>query len=155
MILPGSNSGFSAPFIKLEIVETKIAEETQNLASLNQAIAAAGKGKVGEKLMAWKMKAEYKLHKLQLRKEKIDIAKLIINQSKLTQHREALITLEQGIASINMQLETAKPIEKIEKVEVTTQTADLLFTYWKKAQEPSPLSISIAQYLKDNLKIAV
>jgi len=89
--------------LKLNDVNELIMEEEQNIKSLNDAIQAAGKGKVAEKLMVWKVKAEYKLFKLNLRKNKIDITKLIINQSKLEQAKQALITLEADIAKIKIQ----------------------------------------------------
>jgi len=81
----------------LEKVDNLIAEEVQNIKSLDAAIKAAGKGKVAEKLIAWKVKAEYKLFKLNIRKNKIDLVKIIINQSKLQQHQEALISIENDI----------------------------------------------------------
>jgi len=85
---------------KLSEVNILIAEEENNLNSLNAAIKAAGKGKVKDKLSIWKTKTEYKLFKLNLRKNKIDIAKVVINQSKLEQLKQALMTLETDIKAL-------------------------------------------------------
>ncbi len=87
----------------LETVNNLIAEEEENITSINAALAASGKGKVTDKLTVWKIKAEYKLFKLHLRKNKIDVVKILINQSKLEQAKQALIVLEKDIADVEKQ----------------------------------------------------
>ena len=76
---------------KLEIVNTLIEEEEKTMASLTAAINAAGEGPVSQKISLWKLKSEIKLFKLQLRKNKIDITRLIANQSKLEQTKQVNI----------------------------------------------------------------
>ena len=85
---------------KLAIVDNLIEEERNTINSIKAAIKAAGEGRIAEKLSSWLVKAEYKLFKLQLRKNKIDIARLLVNQSKLGQIRAALIIVEQQIEKI-------------------------------------------------------
>ena len=94
---------------KLSEVNILIAEEENNLNSLNAAIKAAGEGKVKDKLSIWKTKTEYKLFKLNLRKNKIDIPKVVINQSKLEELKQALMTLETDIKEIEVQKSNIVP----------------------------------------------
>jgi len=137
---------------KLEIVNSLINEEQDNIASLIAAIAAAGKGKVADKLLVWKSKAEYKLFKLNLRKNKIDITKIIINQSKLEQTKQALIVLEKDIAKIELQ----KPhFEEIIKDNKPTLTSTGIFNSWESLNdEVNPVHLSIKAYLKEHFKMA-
>jgi len=140
--------------LKLNDVNELIMEEEQNIKSLNDAIQAAGKGKVAEKLMVWKVKAEYKLFKLNLRKNKIDITKLIINQSKLEQAKQALITLEADLAEIIVQKQNfSKKIKEIK----TVISKGINYEYWerlKQRNEENPINQSIKTYLKENFKMA-
>ncbi len=138
---------------KLEIVNTSITEAEGNIASLNAAIAAAGKGKVADKLMAWKTKAEYKLFKLNLRKNKIDVVKLVINQSKLEETKQALITLEADIEKIEMRKESIITV----KEKKTVLNKEIIFESWnsnRQTKEENPLNQSIKAFLKANLKMA-
>jgi len=86
---------------KLEIVNNLIVEEEGNIISINAAIRAAGKGKIAEKLSIWKTKSEYKLFKLNLRKNKIDVVKIVLNQSKLEQTKNALISIEKSLSNFH------------------------------------------------------
>ncbi len=137
---------------KLEIVNTLIAEEQDNINSLNAAIPAAGKGKVADKLMIWKTKAEYKLFKLNLRKNKIDVTKIIINQSKLEQTRQALIALEKDIANIEVQKPRFAETIKENKPELRYTS---VFNSWERlSDEENPVHQSIKAYLKEYFKMA-
>jgi len=137
---------------KFEIVNDLIVEELDNITSLNAAIAAAGKGKVADNLIAWKIKAEYKLFKLNLRKNKIDVVKLVINQSKLEQIKQALIALEANIEKIEIQkpnfveiIQSSKPALPYSKV----------FNSWERLNvEENPVHHSIKAYLKERFKMA-
>jgi len=131
----------------LEIVKKLIDEEKTNIISLNPAITAAGKGKVADKLMVWKTKAEYKLFKLNLRKNKIDIVKLILNQSKLAQIKQTLIALEADMKKIDPQKSKLSPINKIK-----TET-NIVNRIWESEKQTS-IKQSINVYLKDALKMA-
>ena len=138
---------------KLEIVNTLIAEEQDNIASLNAAISAAGKGKVSDKLMIWKTKAEYKLFKLNLRKNKIDVTKIIINQSKLEQTKQALIALEKDIAKIELQKPHFVAIVKDNKPALPSYP--VVFNSWERlSDEENPVHQSIKAYLKKYFKMA-
>lgn len=135
----------------LETVNVLINEEEHKIKSLDEAIMAAGEGKVFEKLIVWKVKAEYKLFKLHLRRNKIDPTKIIINQSKLGQHQQALIVLESDIANIKTQHQIL--ISVIEEKEVNNES---IFTFWQKShqlQEQNPINKSIKEFLMD-LKMA-
>jgi len=140
--------------LKWNEVNSLISEEEQNLKSLNAAIQAAGKGKVAEKLLTWKTKAEYKLFNLNLRKNKIDITKVVINQSKLEQTKLALITLGKDIAEIEKQKEhfSDKIIEN--KISIPNNS---IFESWEKfrqTNEENPINKSINAFLKENLLMA-
>ena len=135
----------------LETVNVLVNEEEQNIKSLDAAIIAAGEGKVSEKFTIWKVKAEYKLFKLRLRRNKIDPTKIIINQSKLVQHQQALVALEKDIANIKTQKQVLTPV--IEEKEVNN---DSMLTFWLKSQqlqEQNLINQSIRGFLKD-LKMA-
>ncbi len=135
----------------LETVNVLINEEEQNIKSLDAAVKAAGEGKVTEKLTAWKVKAEFKLFKLHLRRNKIDPAKIIINQSKLGQHQQALIALEKDIEGIKAQKQFLAPA--IEEKEINNEG---MLNFWKKShylQEQNRINQSIRDFLKD-LKMA-
>ena len=139
---------------KLEVVNALIIEEEQNIKSLDAAIKAAGEGKIAEKLIVWKIKAEYKLFKLNLRKNKIDIAKLIFNQSKLEQLKQALIALETDIAHIETQKQSFAPAERESKIETNHES---IFTFWEKAKrlkEQDPINQSVSAYLKEAFRMA-
>lgn len=137
---------------KLEIVNSLIHEEQDNIASLNAAIAAAGKGKVADKLLAWKTKAEYKLFKLNLRKNKIDVTKIIINQSKLEQSKQALIVLEKDIVKIEVQ----KPhfVEIIKGTKLALASSGIFNSWERLNDEVNPVHLSIKAYLKEHFKMA-
>jgi len=138
---------------KLEIVNTLIVEEQDSIASLNAAIAAAGKGKVANKLMIWRTKAEYKLFKLNLRKNKIDVTKIIINQSKLAQTKQALIALEKDIAKIELQKPQFVEIIKDNKPALPSYPG--VFKSWERlSDEENPVHQSIKAYLKEHFKMA-
>jgi len=137
----------------LEKVDDLIVEEVQNIKSLDAAIKAAGKGKVTEKLIAWKVKAEYKLFKLNIRKNKIDLVKIIINQSKLQQHKEALISIENDIKTLEAQKQKLSPPINEDKKE----TGENIFIFWEKARqlkEQDPLHRSIKAYLNEVFQMA-
>ncbi len=140
--------------LKWNEVNAIIAEEEQNIKSLNAAIRAAGKGKVAEKLVIWKTKAENKLFKLNLRKNKIDIAKVVINQSKLEQIKHALIALEKDISEIEEQKQRFS-------VEITENKNEMpnnsIFESWEKIRqtnEENPVNKSIKAFLKESLLMA-
>ena len=86
--------------IKLEQVDLLINATETNIISLNAAILAAGEGEVAKKLLAWITKEGYRLFKYKLRKNKIDVIKLVINQSKLEEVKQALITVNQAIDAL-------------------------------------------------------
>ena len=137
----------------LEKVDALIAEEEENIKLLGVAIQATGKGKVAEKLIAWKVKAEYKLFKLNIRKNKIDLVKIIINQSKLQQHREALISIENDIKTLEGQKRKLSP----QVNEVKKATGEDMFIFWEKARqlkEQDPVHQSIKAYLKEVFQMA-
>jgi len=140
---------------KWKEIEILISTEEKNIKSLNSAINAAGEGSVAEKLLVWKAKAEHKLFKLNLRKNKIDIPKLILNQSKLEQLKQALISIEADIKQIISQKETLYPVIKIGSVSETNNKD--LFASWKMQKDiekENLLTKSIAAFLKENLKMA-
>ncbi len=139
--------------IKLNEVNVLIDEEEKNIISWNAAIKAVGEGKVAEKLITWKIKAEYKLFKLKLRKNKIDIIKLILNQSKLEQLKQALIAIETDIEKIKMQKQGFAVIE-INKIE---PHKDSIFESWERfrqIKDENPVNQSIKAFLKEHLKMA-
>ncbi len=137
---------------KLEIVNTLIAEEQDNINSLNAAIPAAGKGKVSDKLMIWKTKAEYKLFKLNLRKNKIDVTKIIINQSKLEQTKQALIALEKDIANIDLQKLHFE--ENVKHDKAALLYSGVFNVRERLSDEENPVHQSIKAYLKEHFKMA-
>jgi len=96
--------------LKLESVNKLISTSEANIYSLNNSLAVAGKGEVYNKLSVWKTKEEYKLFKLQFKKNKIDVCKLIINQSKLRQTKEALLIIDILIADLQKQSTQNQPI---------------------------------------------
>jgi len=136
-------------------VNILIAEEEKNIKSMEAAIKAAGEGKVMEKLTVWKVKAEYKLFKLNLRKSKIDISKLIVNQSKLEQLKQALITLEGDIKEIESQQQSfIVPVKK--ENELITLGRDV-YASWiklKLTQEENIVNKSIKEFIELNFKMA-
>ena len=137
----------------LEKVNFLIAEEEQNIKSLDAAIKAAGEGKVAEKLIVWKIKAEYKLFKLSIRKNKIDPIKIIINQSKLQQHRQALESVEKDILAVEAQIQNLSPLVNEDKKEI----GENMFSFWEKARhlkEQEPVNQSIKTYLNQVYQIA-
>ncbi len=136
-------------------LEILISTEERNIKSLIAAIKAAGEGSVAEKLLIWKAKAEHKLFKLNLRKNKIDIPRLILNQSKLKQLKKALISLETDIKEIISQKESFYPVIKIENVSETNYK-DLFAgrKMQKDIEKENLLTKSIAEFLKANLKMA-
>ncbi len=138
---------------KLNEVNVLIEEEKQNIKSWDTAIKATRKGNVTEKLTIWKVKAEYKLFKLNLRKNKIDIVKLILNQSKLEQLKQALIALEADIEKIKVQKQGFAIVE-INKNELYNES---IFESWgklKQIKEDNPVNQSIKAFLKENFKMA-
>ena len=140
--------------MKLENVTILIREEEENISSLKAAIEAAGKGKVTDKLMIWKTKAEYKLFKLNLRKSKIDLIKLAINQSKLGQLKQALASLEKDITGLEAQGKALTT--NVKEVEISAKN-DGLITLLKRSQrlnEQDPINQSIREFLKEALKMA-
>jgi len=137
----------------LEKVNALIADEEQNIKSLEAAIKAAGEGKVAEKLIVWKVKADYKLFKLNIRKNKIDPIKIIINQSKLQQHHHALESVEKDIIALEAQIQKLSPQVNEDKIE----TGLNMFTFWEKARqlkEQEPVNQSIKAYLNQVYQIA-
>ncbi len=130
----------------LEKVDALIAKEGQNIKSLNAAIKAAGEGRVAGKLILWKVKAEYKLFKLNIRKNKIDPVKIIINQSKLQQHRRALESVEKDIIAFETQIQKLSPQVNENKKE----TGENIFSFREKARqlkEHEPVNQSIKAYM--------
>ena len=139
---------------RLNALNEKIAEEEKNILSLTNAIHAAGESKVAEKLRTWKVKAEYKLFRLNLRKSKIDIIKLAINQSKLEQARQALIALEKDLEKINTQQQA---MEKPMQSQPALPPVVGLFEFYmkeKKTQYEKPIHQSVRSYIEDYLKMA-
>jgi len=139
----------------LEIVKNLILEEEQNIKSLNAAIIAARKGKISEKLTFWKVKAEYKLFKLNLRKSKIDPVKLILDQSKLEQLKQALASLEIDISYVIAQKQNFSPaIEENHKDETLNENIFTFFEKTKQIMDNDPVKQSIKIHLKNALKMA-
>ncbi len=137
---------------KLEIVNKLIKEEQSNIISLNAAITAAGKGKVADKLIVWKTKAEYKLFKLNLRKNKIDVVKIIINQSKLAQTKQGLKAIEADILEFKKQQFKSNSI--IETT-ITDNASNTLFNDWQKHQhQNASIKASLSKYFNEALKMA-
>ncbi len=139
---------------KLNEVNLLIAEEEQNLISINAAIIAAGEGKVVDKLIVWKTKAEHKLFKLNLRKKKIDVVKLVINQSKLEQTKIALTALEMSLAWVEKQSLNLTPVIEENKQQLNSES---IFTSWQKSkqsEEENPINQSIKAFIKENFKMA-
>ncbi len=137
----------------LEKVEALIVEEVQNIKSLDAAIKATGEGKVAEKLIAWKVKAEYKLFKLNIRKNKIDPVKIIINQSKLQQHRQALESVEKDILDLEAQIQRLSPQVNEDKKE----TGENMFAFWEKSRQLKdqyPVHQPIKAYLNRVFQVA-
>ena len=137
----------------LEKVDALIAEEEENIKSLSVAIKATGEGKVAEKLIAWKVKAEYKLFKLNIRKNKIDPVKIIIKQSKFQQHRQALESVEKDILALETQIQKLAP----ELNENKNEIGENMLKLWEKARqfnEQGPVNKSIKAYLDQVFKIA-
>lgn len=140
--------------LKWEEVNGLIVEEELNIISLNAAIQVAGKGKVAEKLLTWKTKSEYKLFKLNFRKNKIHITKVIINQSKLDQIRQALIDLEMDIREIELQKQRFSFVTVIDKIEIPKNSAFESWEKFKQTNEENPVNKSIRTFLKENLLMA-
>jgi len=139
---------------KLEIVNNLIAEEQDNITSINAALTASRKGKVTDKLMAWKIKAEYKLFKLNLRKTKIDVVKIVINQSKLEQTKQSLIALEKDIAEVEKkQLKLNVPIN-VEIIKNVFSIENLKASDYKVVNQNKLILESIDKYVRDYLKMA-
>ncbi len=137
--------------LKLEELEILIAEEEKNLKSINAAVEAAGEGKIKDKLSVWKTKAEYKLFRLNLRKSKIDVVKLVLNQSKLEQLKQALSALNNDI---EMVVGRKKNFEMVAKKEITTSNS---FNNWNKIKEmedKNPVNQSIKIFLKQHFQMA-
>ncbi len=88
---------------KLNEVNEKIIKEEANMLSIKNALIVVGEGEVREKLKTWEIKAEYKLFRLHLRKSKINIAKIVLNQSKLLEISKALKVVENTINEIENQ----------------------------------------------------
>ena len=138
---------------KLEIVNKLIIEERENITSLNAAIAAAGKGKVADKLTVWKTKADYKLFKLNLRKSKIDVPKIIINQSKLAQTKAALKSINSDILEFEKQ--QFKSNSFIASTITNYTTENTLFNDWQKHQhQNASIKASLTKYFNEALKMA-
>ncbi len=143
-----------AALMKLENVNALVKEEKKHITSLNAAIAASGKGKVTDKLIAWKTKAEYKLFKFNLRKNKIDIVKLALNQSKLEQLKQALNALEIDLQEIKNQEQNFNKVVKENKIEPAIESAFNFYEKIKLEQEENSINKSIKAYLKENMKMA-
>ena len=140
---------------KLDNVNFSISESEETIVSLNASISVSGKGKVMEKLVRWKTKEEYKLFKLHLRKAKIDVCKIVINQSKLSQTKEALLVVEKSIETLNPTEEKTK--ELTTSISYTSITPlDHLFFHPQDfiKNKNNPLSKSIDEYLRKALKMA-
>ena len=140
----------------LALVNTLIKDEEDNIKSLDAAIKAAGQGKVAQKLSVWKVKAVHKLFKLHLRKSKIDVAKLIFNQSKLEQLKQALASLEKDIASLKAQKPAFAPVAILEKKETETNKEGML-TFWLRSQQlmaQDPVNKSVREFLENTFRKA-
>jgi len=140
---------------KLNEINLLIAEEEQNLISLISAIKAAGEGKVADKLIAWKTKAEYKLFKLNLRKRKIDVVKIVINQSKLEQYKLALEEINKTIQGVENQEVIINKSKEVScnviqnKVDRSMEWEKIIFN-----KHPNPINQSIDNYLQKVFKMA-
>ncbi len=146
--------GIFKKMARLKVVNVLIEEEEENIKSLDAAVKAAGKGKVSDKLSIWKVKAEYKLFKLNLRKNKIDVIKLILNQSKLEQTKHALVSLELDIEHIKAQKQKHLPVILKNKDFIEIEN---LFPLWESTQaikEKNTINQSINVYLKQKLQMA-
>jgi len=137
--------------LKLEEVEILITEEEKNLRSVNAAIEAAGEGKIKDKLLVWKTKTEYKLFKLNLRKNKIDVVKLVLNQSKLEQLKQALSALNDDIAKIKGQ---KKNLTMDNNKEITPSNALINWNKMKEMDDQNPVNQSIKIVLQQHFKMA-
>ena len=140
--------------LKWNEVNALIVEEEQNIKSLNASILAAGEGKVAEKLLTWKTKSEYRLFKLNLRKNKIDIAKIIINQSKLEQTKQALIALEKDITEIDIQKQRFSVVISENRIEIPENSAFESSEKFRQGNEENPINVSIRTFLKEYLLMA-
>ena len=107
---------------KLSHVEELIKQEGEYLASLQAALKVVGEGKLAAQLNVYIIKTEYKLFKLQIRKNKIDIAKLLCNQSKLGQLKQALLVLETDIEDVEEKISLLKPVSPTD-IEVVADLA--------------------------------
>jgi len=137
--------------LKLEEVEILITEEEKNLRSVNAAIEAVGEGKIKDKLLVWKTKTEYKLFKLNLRKNKIDVVKLVLNQSKLEQLKQALSALNDDIAKIKGQ---KKNLTMDNNKEITPSNALINWNKMKEMDDQNPVNQSIKIVLQQHFKMA-
>ena len=140
---------------RFEKVNAMIAQETENIASLEAAIKVAGIGKVGNKLMIWKEKSVQKLFKLNLRKDKISVAKIVINQSKLNGARQALIEINNSIQNLESQIsEAAQPLAEAKGA---AAPGEAIFKLWEKTKidnHHNPIKDSINEHLNKFLKMA-
>ncbi len=140
--------------LKWNEVNALINDEEQNIKSLNAAITAAGKGKVAEKLLIWKTKAEYKLFKFNLRKNKTDITKLIINQSKLEQTNQALASLEKDLAQLEIQKQQFSVVITENKYDIPKKGIFESWENFRQANEENPINKSVRAFIKENLLMA-
>ena len=140
--------------LKWDEVNALIEDEEQNLKSLNAAIQAAGKGKVADKLLIWKTKSEYRLFKLNLRKNKIEIIKVVINQSKLEQTKQALVALEKDIAQLEIQKQQLSVVVTENKNDTTKKGIFESWENFRQNNEENPINKSIRAFMKDNLLMA-
>ena len=135
--------------IKLEKVNLLINTTETNIISLNAAILAAGEGEVAKKLLAWKTKEEYRLFKYNLRKNKIDVTKLVINQSKLKQCKKALEVVEKTILTLSNHVIEKAPAEitknSVKPIEATISNISL---------SPTPGFIKPKSIVKNHYKLA-
>jgi len=138
--------------LKLEEVEILITEEEKNLRSVNAAIEAAGEGKIKDKLLVWKTKTEYKLFKLNLRKNKIDVVKLVLNQSKLEQLKQALSALNTDMIKIEGQMKNLIIMDN--NKEITPSNALINWNKMKEMDDQNPVNQSIKIVLQQHFKMA-
>ncbi len=103
--------------LKLEKIEAAIGLIKKNKNDLSTAINAIEDGELKDQLKILKVKAEYKLFLLEIRKNKVNITKIIINQSKLNELDAILLILKTHIREVELQLiniETPLPVKEHE-----------------------------------------
>jgi len=90
--------------LKLEKIVAAISLIKKKNVDLSNAINAIDDGELKDQLKIQKIKAEYKLFLLQVRKNKVNVTKIILNQSKLNELEVIVLNLITTITNIESQL---------------------------------------------------